>query len=73
MRTFKTLKKALPAMLVLVTFAAVSLASSSKKEAVEAVDGFVDGWQMGRDMSSTETLPVDTVMQQSVNDVALNK
>lgn len=73
MRVFKTLKRALPAMLVLVTFAGFSLASSSKKEAVDAVDGFTEGWQYGRSLSSTESLPVDTVMQQTVNDVALNK
>ena len=54
----------------LVAFAGMALACASQKDAVDFMDGFVDGYNSTRNRSETE-IPKDTVTMSSDFDYAL--
>lgn len=61
----------------LVAFVAMALACSSNKDAVDAIDGFTEGWREGRGYSfqlettdSTSTIPTQELATQERSEYA---
>lgn len=52
---------------ILAMFAAIALASSSSREAVETMDGFVDGYKYGRSLTSDASEEIEVVNVDSVS------
>lgn len=58
--------------LALVAFAVMALASSSNKEAVNSVNSFIDGWEASGARGAPSYEPVDSVIDQSIDYMAMD-
>lgn len=59
-------------LICLVAFAGMSLACSSSKEVYEGIDGFVDGWQLGKTLvSEINVESIDSLNTSATNDLAM--
>lgn len=52
--------------MVLAFFAAMAMASGSSRDAVDAIDGFTDGWQYGRSLTSDAIEEIGTAEIDSI-------
>lgn len=52
--------------MVLAFFAAIAMASGSSRDAVDAIDGFTEGWQYGRSLTSDAIEEIGTAQIDSI-------